>query len=95
MHFASDMMNLRREIDDWHAARETMINGLRQFRAHLRRSAAGKMAQMRKALAEECARSQAARHAFITQNRSTIGEMMAALGAERSAACRNFSGNKA
>jgi len=95
VEFASDMLNLRREIDSLRAARTAMMNGLNQFNRELRKSTARKMSDMRHMLAKEFARARATRRAFSKHNRRMVDHLIAGFGTERSAARRNFMGKGA
>ncbi len=95
MEFASDMLNLRREIDNLQATRAAMMKGLNQFNCELKKSMAQKMSEIHHMFAEESARARTARHAFNKNNRHMVGRMMAAFGSERYAARCNFMGRSA
>ncbi len=53
MHFASDMMNLRHEIDLLRRDRRKMVERLRRFGSALQSDTAKMLAAMRKAMHEE------------------------------------------
>ncbi len=95
MEFASDMLNLRREIDDLRATRAAMMKGLNQFNRELKKSMARKMSEMRHMRAEESALARAVRHAFNIRDQHVAGHMIAAFGSERYAARCNFMGGSA
>lgn len=95
MSFAEHMMGLREEINGLHATRAELMYRLNRFHADLRASIGQSMAEMRKTFKRERAQASAARHSFVSRNRQTVAGMLAALGAERSAAHRNFRGEHA
>ena len=95
MEFASDMLNLRHEIDNLRATRAAMMNGLSLFNCELKESMARKMSEMRHMFAEESARASTARHAFKRRHRQMVGRMIASFGSERYAARCNFMGKSA
>ena len=95
MHFATDMMNLRHEIDSLRRDRRKMVDRLRRFGSDLRSDTAKMLSAMRKAMQEEHARMRAMRGAFNAENQRGIHSMMRALHGERVRARRNFMGKKA
>jgi len=95
MHFATDMMNLRHEIDSLRRDRRKMVDGLRRFGSDLRSDTAKMLSAMRKAMHEEHARMREMRGAFNTENQRAIHDTMGALHGERTRARRNFMGKKA
>jgi hypothetical protein len=95
MSYAEDMLNLRHEIDGMHAARTALIHRLNRFCADLHKSMARSLAEARKAFHRECARARVARHAFVSHNHEMVEGLLGAFGAERTAANRNFRGNRA
>jgi len=94
MHFASDMMNLRHEIDTLHRERRKMVDRLRRFGSALQSDTAKMLSAMRKAMQEEHARMRAMRGAFNAENQRGIHDMMHGLHAERARARRYFMGKR-
>ena len=94
MHFASDMMNLRHEIDSLRRDRHKMVDRLRRFGTALQSDTAKMLSAMRKAMHEEHSRMREERGTFNAQNQRGIHDMMRGLHAERSRARRNFMGKR-
>ena len=95
MHFASDMMNLRHEIDTLRRDRRKMVDRLHRFGTSLRSDTAKMLSAMRKAMHEEHAKMREMRGAFNAENQRGIHDMMRGLHGERARARRNFMGKKA
>jgi hypothetical protein len=95
MEFASDMLNLRREINSLRAARTTIMNSLHHFNGDFKQSMARKMSEMARMFAEDCARARSDRHFFNQHNRRMVGQMIGAFHTERQAARRHFMGKSA
>ncbi|MGA7871202.1 MAG: hypothetical protein WCA22_09915 [Candidatus Binatus sp.] len=95
MHFASDMMNLRHEIDALHRERRKMVDRLRRFGTTLRSDTAKMLSAMRAAMHDEHARMRELRGDFNAENQRFIHDMMDGLHAERMRARRNFTGKRA
>ena len=90
MSFADQMLNLRRQIDEMHATRMSMLLRLRQFRTELTKNMAHRMGEMRKSFSEQCMTARSARQAFKSHNRARVGEMLHAFGSDRLAGRRHF-----
>jgi hypothetical protein len=95
MHFASDMMNLRHEIDALHRERRKMVDRLHRFGIALHSDTAKMLSAMRKTMHEEHSRMRGMRGAFNAANQRFIHDMMHGLHAERMRARRNFTGKRA
>ena len=95
MHFASDMMNLRHEIDTLRRDRRKMVDRLRRFGSDLQSGTVKMLSEMRKAMHEEHARMRELRNTFNAENQRYIHDMMRGLHGERARARRNFMGKKA
>ncbi len=95
MHFASDMMNLRHEIDNLRRERRRLVDGLRRFGSGLRSDTAQMLSAMRKAMHEEHSRMREMRGTFNAENQRGIHDMMHALHRERAHARHNFMGKTA
>ncbi len=95
MHFASDMMNLRHEIDTLRAKRRKMVDRLHRFGTALQSDTAKMLSAMRKAMQEEHAKMREMRGAFNAEIQRGVHDMMRGLHGERVRARRNFMGKKA
>ena len=95
MSFAEHLINLRQEIDGLRAKRMELRYQLNRFRADLHASSRRSMAELRKSFERERSQARAARRSFIAHNRESVAGMLAAFGAERSAAHHNFRGKRA
>jgi hypothetical protein len=95
MQFASDMMNLRHEIDNLRRQRQKMIDRLHRFGSALRSDTAKMLSAMRKAIHHEHARMREMRGTFNAENQRGIRDMMRWLHGERARARQNFMGKKA
>jgi hypothetical protein len=95
MHFASDMMNLRHEIDTLRRDRRKMVDRLHRFGSALRSDTAKMLTAMGKAMHEEHAKLREMRFTFNADNQRGIHDMMHALHGERARARRNFMGKRA
>jgi hypothetical protein len=90
MHFASDMMNLRHDIDALRRERRKMVDRLHRFGRTLQSDTAKMLSAMRAAMQEEHARMRQMRGAFNAENQRGIHDMMHRLNGERMRARRNF-----
>ena len=95
MHFATDMMNLRHDIDTLRRERQRMVDRLRRFGSALRSDTAKMLSAMRKAMHEEHTKMREMRGTFNAENQRGIHDMMRGLHGERARARRNFMGKKA
>jgi hypothetical protein len=95
MHLASDMMNLRHEIDTLRAKRRKMLDRLHRFGTALRSDTATMLSAMRKSMQEDNARMREMRGAFNAEIQRGIRDMMRRLHGERVRARRNFMARKA
>jgi hypothetical protein len=94
MHFASDMMNLRHDIDALRRERRKMVDRLHRFGRTLQSDTAKMLSAMRAAMQEEHARMRQMRGAFNAENQRGIHDMMHRLNGERMRARRNFMSKK-
>ena len=96
MHFASDMMNLRHEIDALHRERRKMVDRLHRFGRTLQSDTAKMLSAMREAMHDEHAKMRQMRQmrqmrgTFNAENQRSIHDMMHRLNGERMRARRNF-----
>jgi radical SAM superfamily enzyme YgiQ (UPF0313 family) len=95
MHFASDMMNLRHDIDALRRERRRMVDRLRRFSSGLQSDTAKMLSAMREAMHKEHTKMREMRGAFNAENQRHIRDMMHGLHGERERARRNFRGKKA
>jgi hypothetical protein len=94
MHFASDMMNLRHEIDALHRERRKMLDRLHRFGRTLQSDTAKMLSAMREAMHDEHAKMRQMRGTFNAENQRSIHDMMHRLNGERMRARRNFMSKK-
>ena len=95
MHFASDMKNLRHEIDTLRRDRQKLVDRLHRFGSALQSDTANMLSAMRTAMHEEHARMREERGNFNAKNQRNIHHMMHTLHGERAHARRNFMGKPA
>jgi predicted nucleic acid-binding Zn-ribbon protein len=95
MNFASDMMNLRHEIDALRRNRQEMVDQLRRFGSDLQSDTTERLSAIRTAMHQEHTRLREERGAFNAENRRGIHHMMQTLHSERAHARRNFMGKQA
>jgi hypothetical protein len=89
MHIASDMMNLRHELDGLRRERHRMLDKLHRFGSTLRSDTAKLLSATRRALHEQHSRMREMRVTFNADNQRAIHTMMHGLHAERMRARRN------
>ena len=95
MHFASDMMNLRHEIDSLRRERHRMVDRLHRFGSTLRADTAKMLSAMRTALHEDHSRMREMRESVNADNQRGIRDMLRGLHRERVHSRRNFMGKRA
>jgi predicted nucleic acid-binding Zn-ribbon protein len=95
MNFASDMMNLRHEIDALRRNRQELVDQLRRFGNDLQTNTNESLSAIRTAMHEEHTRMREERAAFNAENQRGIHQMMQTLHSERAHARRNFIGKQA
>jgi len=95
MHFASDMKNLRHEIETLRHERRGMVDGLRRFGSALQSDTANMLSAMREAMHEEHSRLREMRATFNAKNQRGIHQMIDVLHRERARARHSFMGKTA
>lgn len=92
MGLADDMGQLRREIEELRGARCALGKRLSRYASELRHSTHEKRAAIRRANADQAAKTKAAVSSFVSGCRRTMHDLLGSFQRERSAARRGWSG---